>query len=229
MSDGKKYRNLVQQLDRTKLYEISEACDFFRQVKSNFNETIDVAICLSKALKQSEQSIKGSVIYPYGLGKKVKIAAIVRGDLAEEARKAGADIVGEEELCKKIENGFLDFDKLITTPDLMLMVGKLGKILGPKGLMPNAKLGTVTLDISKAIQEIKSGRVEFKIDKGNIIHAPIGLLSFSEDQLKENICQLMSIIIKLRPLSLKGDYIRKVFLSSTMSPSIKLNVSQFIK
>ncbi|QQG34941.1 MAG: 50S ribosomal protein L1 [Deltaproteobacteria bacterium] len=223
---GKKYRYLLQKLEGNRLYSLHDAYSFFQEIKSNFDETVDIAVCLSKEGKQEALNIRGFVVLPHALGKTVKIAVIAKGNLAEEARKAGADIVGDEDLVNKIENGFLGFDKLIVTPDLMGLISKLGKTLGPKGLMPNMKLGTVSADVTKAIKDLQGGRIEFKSDKGNIIHAPVGLLSFSRDQLRDNINVFLDAISKMRPSSIKGNYIKKIVVSSTMSPGIKLDIAQ---
>jgi large subunit ribosomal protein L1 len=190
---------------------------------TKFDESVDLAINLGVNPKYSDQMVRGAVVLPHGIGKTVRVAVFAKGDKAKEAQDAGADIVGAEDLVEKIEGGFLDFDKAISTPDLMRIVGKLGKILGTRGLMPNPKVGTVTFDIAQAVKETKAGKVEFKVEKEGIVHVPIGRMSFSMEQIKANLMTLMEIIMKAKPSSAKGIYLKAVTISSTMGPGVKLD------
>lgn len=226
---GKKYLK-AKELIENREYDLDEALDLLPKIKSaKFDETVEVSMLLGVDPKQSDQNVRGVVNLPAGTGKSVKVLVFTKGEKVKEAQEAGADYVGAEDLAKKIESGWLDFDVVIATPDLMDVVGKLGKILGPRGLMPNPKLGTVTNDLAKAIKDAKAGRVEFKVDKFGNIHVPAGKVSFLKEDLKGNISTLLEAILRAKPQSAKGQYIRECFLSLTMSPSIRLNVSKLLK
>ncbi len=221
---GKKYKMAVEKVDRIKRYRLDEALDLLGQVKySKWDETVDVAISLGVDPKQGDQMVRGATPLPHGLGKKVRVIVFAKGEKQKEASDAGADAVGAEDLIAKIEGGWLEFDKVIATPDLMGQVSRLGKLLGPRGLMPNPKLGTVTFEVGKALAMIKAGQVEYKVDKAGNVHAPIGKVSFGKDKLKDNMIALMESIIRAKPSTSKGTYLRSVTLSSTMSPGIKLD------
>ena len=223
---GKRYRSSKEKIDRNKRYPVDEGLTLLKNLAhTKFDESVDLAINLGVNPKYSDQMVRGAVLLPHGIGKTVRVAVFAKGDKAKEAQDAGADIVGAEDLVEKIEGGFLDFDKAIATPDLMKIVGKLGKILGTRGLMPNPKVGTVTFDIAQAVKETKAGKVEFKVEKEGIVHVPIGRISFSAEQIKANLMTLMEIIMKAKPSSAKGIYLKTVTISSTMGPGVKLDTS----
>jgi len=223
---GKKHRAAREKIDKTKRYSLKEAVNLVKELAyAKFNETVELAINLGVDPRKSDQIVRGSVVLPHGLGKKVRVVVFARGEKAQEAEKAGADFVGAEELVEKIKNGWLDFDKAIATPDLMGMVSKLGKILGPRGLMPNPKTGTVTFEVSKAVKEITSGRVEYRTEKAGIIHVPIGKVSFESKKLFENAKAVIDAVIKAKPASSKGKYLKKISISSTMGVGIPVDVS----
>lgn len=194
--------------------------------RAKFDETVDMAVRLGVDPRQADQNIRGTVVLPHGMGKTVRVLAFAKGEKEREAQEAGADIVGAEDLIKKISEGWLDFDKAVATPDMMGAVGKIGKILGPRGLMPNPKTGTVTLDIAKAVKEIKAGKLEFRVDKAGIIHAPIGKVSFGADKLLGNARAVLTSIVRAKPASAKGNYVLGVTLSTTMGPGVKIDLSQ---
>ena len=226
MKRGKKYQDTVKAYDKTLQYDPAEA---IAQVKKNatakFDETIEVHIRTGCDGRHAEQQIRGAVVLPHGTGKTVRVLVFAKGPKADEAQAAGADYVGAEELIPKIQNeGWLDFDVVVATPDMMGVVGRLGRVLGPKGLMPNPKSGTVTMDVTKAVTDIKAGKIEDRLDKSNIIHVPIGKASFTEEQLADNFQTLMDAINKARPSSLKGQYLRSITLAPTMGPGVKINV-----
>lgn len=222
---GKKYKKSSELVDEQKKYSVEEAFAILDKMdKAKFDETVDVAIRLGVDPKQSDQMVRGATPLPHGLGKAVRVIVFAKGEKDKEAREAGADEVGADDLIAKIQGGWMDFDKAIATPDMMGVVSKIGKILGPRGLMPNPKVGTVTFDIAKAVREAKAGRVEFKIDKAGIVHSPIGKRSFGAAKLRENFMTLFEAIAKAKPSSSKGSYIKSIGLSSTMSPGIRLNV-----
>ncbi len=225
MKRGKKYIEAAKAVDRTKLYDPEEAMALVKQVApAKFDETVEVHIRTGCDGRHADQQIRGAVVMPNGIGKTVRVLVFAKGAKADEAEAAGADYVGAEELLPRIQKeGWLDFDVVVATPDMMSVVGRLGKILGPKGLMPNPKSGTVTMDVTKAINEIKAGKVEYRLDKSNIIHVPIGKVSFDNDKLNENFQVLMGAIIKARPAAVKGQFLRSVTLSSSMGPGIKVN------
>ncbi|OGQ03969.1 MAG: 50S ribosomal protein L1 [Deltaproteobacteria bacterium RIFCSPLOWO2_12_FULL_44_12] len=225
----KRHQENLKKVDREKRYPLEEAVQVLSQIKgAKFDETVDIAIRLGVDPKQSDQNVRGAVGLPHGIGKTLKVAVFAKGEKAEEATKAGAAIVGGDDLVEKVNGGFLDFDKVVATPDMMAQVGKLGKVLGPKGLMPNPKLGTVTMDVARAVKELKAGKVEFRLDKAGIVHAVVGRKSFEPKKLKENIQTLMDAVVKAKPASSKGNYLRSIAISSTMGPGIKLDPAEFM-
>ena len=227
MKRGKNYTDSLTLYDRSKVYETAEAIDIALQTaKAKFDETIEISVKLGVDPRHADQQVRGVVVLPNGTGKTVRVLVIAKGAKADEAQAAGADIVGAEEIIQKIQGGWFDFDTCVTTPDMMGQVGRLGKLLGPKGLMPTPKSGTVTMDLTKAIHDIKAGKVEYRVDKTAIIHCPIGKKSFGAEKLKENLTVLMDAIIKARPAAAKGTYLKSVVLSSTMGPGVKLNYKQ---
>ena len=225
MKHGKKYAEAAKLVDRAKYYEADEAVSVVKKTATaKFDETVELHIRTGCDGRHAEQQIRGAVVLPNGTGKTVKVLVFAKGPKADEAQQAGADYVGAEELIPKIQNeGWLDFDVVVATPDMMGVVGRLGKVLGPKGLMPNPKAGTVTMDVTKAINDIKAGKIEYRLDKANIIHCPIGKASFTEEQLVQNFDALMGAIIKAKPSTLKGQYLKSVTMSSTMGPGVKVN------
>ncbi|MEZ3446248.1 MAG: 50S ribosomal protein L1 [Lachnospiraceae bacterium] len=229
MKHGKKYNESAKLIDRATFYEVEDAVALAKKsAVAKFDETVEVHIRTGCDGRHAEQQIRGAVVLPNGTGKTVKVLVFAKGDKVAEAEAAGADYVGGDELIPKIQNdGWLDFDVVVATPDMMGVVGRLGKVLGPKGLMPNPKSGTVTMDVTKAINDIKAGKVEYRLDKTNIIHCPIGKVSFSEEQLTQNLNTLLDAIVKARPSALKGQYLRSITLSSTMGPGVKVSVAKF--
>jgi large subunit ribosomal protein L1 len=220
---GKKYRQSVTKVE-PRPYPLRDAIDLAREASfAKFDETLELAMRLGVDPKHADQMVRGTVVLPHGLGKTARVLVFASGEKIREAEEAGADHVGGEELAKQIEGGWLDFDSVVATPDMMRVVGRLGKVLGPRGLMPNPKAGTVTLDVAKAVQEIKAGKVEFRVDKTGIIHAPVGKVSFGTDRLRENAEALIGAVIKAKPSAAKGKYVRGVSLSSTMGPGIKVD------
>ena len=229
MKKGKRYQEAAKLRDKTNLYEAPEAISIVKQAASaKFDETIEVHLKMGLDGRHADQQIRGAVVLPHGTGKKVRVLVFAKGDKADEAAAAGADFVGAEELVPKIQKeGWLEFDKCVATPNMMSVVGRLGRILGPKGLMPNPKAGTVTMDVAKAVQELKAGKIEYRLDKTNIVHVPIGKASFTEEQLSENFQTLIDAIIKAKPAAAKGQYIRSAVIACTMGPGIKLNTARF--
>jgi len=225
MKRGKKYKESAKLVDRFKLYDPSEALDLTKQTaKAKFDETVEVHIKLGVDSRHADQQVRGAVVLPHGTGKKVRVLVFAKGDKAKEAEQAGADFVGAEELIPKIQNeNWFEYDVVVATPDMMGVVGRLGKVLGPKGLMPNPKAGTVTMDVAKAIADIKAGKIEYRLDKTNIIHCPIGKASFTIDKLAENFHTLLEAILKAKPAAAKGQYLKSVVVTSTMGPGIKVN------
>lgn len=229
MKHGKKYADSVKLIEAGKLYDPEEAVKLVLQTaKSKFDETIEVSVRLGVDPRQADQQVRGAVVLPNGTGKKVRVLVFAKGDQAKDAEAAGADYVGAEELVAKIQSeNWFDFDVVVATPNMMGVVGRLGKVLGPKGLMPNPKSGTVTMDVAKAIADIKAGKVEYRLDKQAIIHCPVGKKSFTAEQLTENLNTLMSAIVRAKPAAAKGVYIRSTVISSTMGPGIKVNSLKF--
>ncbi len=229
MKHGKKYAEAAKLVDRSTSYEPAEAIALVKKTATaKFDETVEVHIRTGCDGRHAEQQIRGAVVLPNGTGKTVRVLVFAKGDKVAEAESAGADHVGGDELIPKIQNeGWLDFDVVVATPDMMGVVGRLGKILGPKGLMPNPKAGTVTMDVAKAIADIKAGKIEYRLDKTNIIHCPVGKASFSEEKLTENFNTLMEAIVKAKPSALKGQYLRSISLSTTMGPGVKVSTAKF--
>lgn len=224
---GKKYNTAIKNIDITKQYKLEEAIEMVkRSAYTKFDETVDLAVNLGVDPKKSDQMVRGTVVLPHGIGKKVRVLAFVKGEKAKEAADAGADYVGAEDFIEKINGGWLEFDKAVATPDLMGMVSKLGKILGPRGLMPNPKTGTVTFDIGKAVKEIKAGKVDYKTEKAGIVHVPIGKVSFDSQKLYENAKTVLDAIVKAKPASSKGKYLKKLSVSSTMGTGVSVDVSE---
>ncbi|MCI8408967.1 MAG: 50S ribosomal protein L1 [Lachnospiraceae bacterium] len=229
MKRGKRYAEAAKNIDRTKLYDADEAISLVKKsAVAKFDETVEAHIRLGVDGRHADQQVRGAVVLPHGTGKTVKVLVFAKGDKVAEAEAAGADFVGGDELIPKIQNeGWLDFDVVVATPDMMGVVGRLGRVLGPKGLMPNPKAGTVTMDVTKAVADIKAGKIEYRLDKSNIIHVPVGKASFSEEQLNDNFNTLMEAINKAKPASLKGQYLKSITLTSTMGPGVKLNTVKF--
>jgi large subunit ribosomal protein L1 len=228
---GKKRAASFARVDRTKRYKVDDAMKLVKGCKtSKFDETVDVAINLGVDPKHADQMVRGAVVLPNGTGKTVRVAVFAKGPKAEEAKAAGADVVGADDLHDKIvKENFLDFDKVIATPDMMGVVGRLGKVLGPRGLMPNPKVGTVTLDVTKAVNEAKGGKIEFRVEKAGIVHAPIGKTSFESDKLAGNFRSLMDSIMRAKPPAAKGNYVKAITVSSTMGPGVKIELSDAIE
>ena len=225
MKHGKKYLEAAKEVDRATLYDPADAVALVKKTATaKFDETIEAHVRTGCDGRHADQQIRGAVVLPNGTGKSVRVLVFAKGAKADEATAAGADYVGEAELVPKIQNeGWLDFDVVVATPDMMGVVGRLGRVLGPKGLMPNPKAGTVTMDVAKAIEEIKAGKIEYRLDKSNIIHVPIGKASFSEEKLTENFTALMEALVKARPAAVKGTYLKSITLASTMGPGVKVN------
>lgn len=220
---GKRYQESLKLVEKNKLYDPAEALNLIKEMpKGKFDETVEISIRLGVDPRHADQQIRGAVVLPHGTGRTLKVAVFAKGEKAKEAEEAGADKVGAEDLMTEIQNGVIDFDVAVATPDMMGLVGRLGKILGPKGLMPNPKTGTVTMDVAKAIKEIKAGKVEYRVDKTGIVHVPIGKVSFESEKLMGNFKALMDVIVKAKPASAKGTYIKSVVLSSTMGPGVKV-------
>jgi large subunit ribosomal protein L1 len=221
---GKKYQESVKEFDRNAVFEPAEAMDLVKKMaKAKFDETIEVAFKLGVDPRHADQQIRGALVLPHGTGKTRSVLVFAKGDKAKEAEVAGADFIGAEDMIAKIEQGWFGFDVVVATPDMMGMVGKLGRVLGPKGLMPNPKTGTVSFDVAKAIKEIKAGKIEYRVDKAGIIHAPIGKASFDTEKLLENYKSLAETMVKAKPAAAKGQYMKSVTVSSTMSPGVKIN------
>lgn len=224
---GKQYRQAAAKIDRDRLFEPQEALEMVKSLSfAKFDETVDVAVNLGVNPRHADQMVRGAVVYPHGLGKDVRVAVFAKGDKAKEALEAGAEIVGDMDLANRIQNeNFFDFDKVIATPDMMGVVGRIGRILGPRGLMPNPKVGTVTFNVAQAVAEMKAGRVEFRVDKAGVIHAPLGKVSFPADKLAGNLGALIEALIRLKPATAKGIYMRQAAVASTMGPGLRLDVS----
>ena len=228
MKRGKNYLEKAKLVDRAALYEAKEACELaVKTGTAKFDETVEAHIRLGVDSRHADQQVRGAVVLPHGTGKKVRVLVFAKGPKADEAEKAGADYVGAEDMVAKIQNeNWFDFDVVVATPDMMGLVGRLGRVLGPKGLMPNPKAGTVSMDVAKAIEDIKAGKIEYRLDKTNIIHVPLGKVSFGAEKLSENFRALMSAIIKARPAAAKGQYLKSVVVKSTMGPGIKVNAAK---
>ncbi|RZO34587.1 MAG: 50S ribosomal protein L1 [Rhodospirillaceae bacterium] len=227
---GKRIKGSYEQVDRDTVYELDAAVKLLKDnAKAKFDETIEISMNLGVDPRHSDQMVRGVVSLPKGTGKAVRVAVFARGDKADEAQSAGADVVGADDLAEKVEKGEIDFERVIATPDMMPVVGKLGKVLGPKGLMPNPKLGTVTPDVAKAVQDAKGGQVEYRVEKAGIIHVGIGKASFSEGDIAENICSLVDAVNRAKPSGAKGTYIKKISVSSTMGPGIKLDIGPLLE
>lgn len=222
---GKKYQDSVKEYDKTELYDVEDAMDIVvKTSKAKFDETVELHARLGVDGRHADQQVRGAIVLPHGVGKTKTVLVFAKGPKATEAEEAGADFVGAEEMAQKIQSeGWFDFDVVIATPDMMGVVGRLGKLLGPKGLMPDPKSGTVTMDVAKAIEEVKAGKVEYRLDKANIIHTPIGKTSFGKEKLTDNFNAIMGAIIKAKPASAKGQYLKSVVVSSTMGPGVKIN------
>ncbi|TWH76411.1 large subunit ribosomal protein L1 [Sedimentibacter saalensis] len=227
---GKKYQDSMKSIDKLKLYDLEEAVEvMLGTAKANFDETIEAHVKLGVDSRHADQQVRGAVVLPHGTGKVVRVLVFAKGDKAKEAEEAGADYVGEAELADRIQReNWFDFDVVIATPDMMGVVGRLGRVLGPKGLMPNPKSGTVTFDVAKAIQEIKAGKVEYRLDKTNIIHVPVGKKSFGTQKLVDNLKVVMEAIVKAKPAAAKGKYLKSVAIASTMGPGVKLNTTKLM-
>jgi len=229
---GKKFRAAVAKVDRNKRYTIAEGFQLLKETAglrgTKFDQTVEVALNLGVDPKHADQMVRGAVVLPHGTGATVRVAVFAKGERATEAEGAGADVVGGDELAKRIEGGFLDFDTVIATPDMMGVVGRLGKVLGPRGLMPNPKVGTVTMDVAKAVRDAKGGKVEFRAEKAGIVHAKLGKASFTPEKLQENFNTLVDLVMKLKPATAKGVYLKGVAISATMSPGIKIDTTEIL-
>lgn len=224
---GKSFRSAMEKVDRNQRYQLEDSLKLVKETaRAKFDETVDLAIRLGVDPRQADQNIRGTVALPHGMGKTVRVLAFAKGEKEREAQEAGADFIGSDELIKKISEGWLDFDKAVATPDMMAAVGRIGKILGPRGLMPNPKTGTVSLDIGKAVREIKAGKLEFRVDKAGIVHVPVGRASFSADQLIDNARMVLQTVLRAKPASAKGNYIKGVTVATTMGPGIKIDLAQ---
>jgi large subunit ribosomal protein L1 len=225
---GKKYAAAAEKVDRSKLYSVPEAVELAKQIAyAKFDETVEVDMWLGVDPRKADQMVRGTVVLPHGLGKDKRVVVIAGADKLTEARDAGADEVGGEDIVNRIKGGWLDFDALIATPDMMRLVGQLGKVLGPRGLMPNPKTGTVTADVARAVTETKAGKVEFRVDKTGVIHAPVGKVSFDAQKLSENAKALIDAVMRAKPQTAKGKYVKNATMSTTMGPGIKLNSGEF--
>jgi len=222
---GKKYRAAAEKVEQ-RAYQLDEAFGLLKQISfAKFNETVELSMLLGVDPKHADQMVRGTTVLPHGTGQTKRVLVIAQGEKQREAQEAGADFVGGDDMVDKIQGGWVDFDAVIATPDMMRSVGKLGKVLGPRGLMPNPKTGTVTFDVAKALQEIKAGKVEFRVDKTAIIHVPVGKISFSADQLKDNASAIINAVRKAKPAAAKGKYVKSIYISSTMSPSVQIDTA----
>jgi large subunit ribosomal protein L1 len=229
MKHGKSYREVAARIDRTAAYPLGEALSMLESFpRAKFDETVDLAVRLSVNPRHADQMVRGTVVLPHGTGRQVRILVITRGPKEQEAREAGADMVGADEFLPRIKEGWTDVDVIIATPDMMGELGKLGRILGPRGLMPNPKVGTVTMDVTKAVREAKAGRIEYRVDKAGIIHAPVGKRGFTSEQLGENVRALYQELLRVRPAAVKGTYVKSVFLSGTMTPALRLEQASLV-
>jgi large subunit ribosomal protein L1 len=230
MAVGKKYRNAAAKVDRSKRYSLEDACKLLPETKvAKFDESVDIAVRLGVDPKHADQMVRGAIVLPHGTGKSQRVAVVAKGDKANEARAAGADFVGAEDLVERIQKeSWTDFDSMVATPDMMGLVGRLGRVLGPKGLMPNPKVGTVTNDVAKAVRELKAGRVEFRVEKAGIVHARIGKASFGSDKLRDNARTMVETLLRLKPPSAKGTYMKSVTLSTSMGPGIRVDTAPLV-
>jgi len=227
MAAGKNIKNAKELIDRSQLYGLDDALELIKKGSfAKFDETVDLTVRLGVDPRKADQMIRGALVLPNGLGKSVRVLVFAKGEKAQEAEAAGADYVGAEDLAEKIQGGWFDFDTAIASPDMMGVVGRIGRVLGPRGLMPNPKVGTVTMDVARAVEEAKSGKVEYRVEKAGIIHAPVGKVSFDAQKLRENILSLVDVLIKAKPSTAKGTYLKKVSLSSTMGAGINLDIPQ---
>jgi len=227
MATGKNIKNAKEKIDRSQVYGLDEGLELLKtSAFAKFDETVDVSVRLGVDPRKADQMVRGAVVLPNGLGKTVRVLVFAKGEKAAEAEKAGADFVGGDDLVEKIQGGWFDFDTAIASPDMMGVVGKIGRLLGPRGLMPNPKVGTVTMDIARAVEESKSGKIEYRVEKAGIVHAPVGKISFDAEKLKENILSLLDVLIKAKPSTAKGTYLKKISISSTMGPGINLDIPQ---
>ena len=228
MARGKKYLAALSKVDKLKSYALDEAAKLVKEVSySKFDGTVDIAVNLGVDPRHADQNVRGAVALPHGLGKTVRIVVFAKGEAAQQAQNAGVDAVGGDDLATRISGGWLDFDQVIATPDMMGVVGKLGRVLGPRGLMPNPKLGTVTMDVVKAINELKAGRVEYRVDKAGIVHAPVGKASFPAEKLADNARSIIDAVVRAKPATAKGTYIKKISMSGTMTPSLRIDPAPF--
>jgi large subunit ribosomal protein L1 len=229
---GKKYRAAAEKVDRRKRYSVDEGLQVLNQTiatrSPKFDQTVDIALNLGVDPKHADQMVRGAVVLPHGTGKSKRVAVFAKGEKQKEAEDAGADVVGAEELGKRIEGGWMEFDTVIATPDMMGVVGRLGKVLGPRGLMPNPKVGTVTMDVARAVKEAKGGKIEFRVEKAGIVHAPLGKASFGVDKLRDNFYALADLVMKLKPATAKGVYLKGIALSTTMGPGVKIDPTEII-
>jgi len=221
---GKNYRDLAEQIDSNKEYSVAEAVELIKKSKIKFDQTVEVHMKLGVDPRHSDQQVRGNVVLPHGTGKDVKVIVFAKGALEEKAKEAGADFVGAEELAEKIQGGWLDFDSVVATPDMMPLIGRLARILGPRGLMPSPKAGTVTPNVTEIIKELKAGKISYRVDKGSNVHAPIGKLSFEDSKLEENFMSFLESVRKAKPVAAKGQYIRSLAITATMTPSVKLDM-----
>jgi len=227
MAKGKNIKNAKEKVDRSQVYDIDGALELLKKSAfAKFDETVDISIRLGVDPRKADQMVRGAVVLPNGLGKTVRVLVFAKGEKAAEAEKAGADFVGADDLVEKIQGGWFDFDTAIASPDMMGVVGKIGRLLGPRGLMPNPKVGTVTMDVARAVNESKSGKIEYRVEKAGIVHAPVGKVSFDADKLKENILSLIDVLVKAKPSAAKGTYLKKISISSTMGAGINLDIPQ---
>ncbi len=227
---GKKYQDVLKKIEPGKIYEVGEACAVVRELKiASFDESVELAVRLGVDPRHADQMVRGSVALPHGTGKAIRVAAFAKGEKARDAELAGADIVGDEELVARVQGGWLEFDVAVATPDMMAAVGRVGKILGPRGLMPNPKSGTVAADIGQAIREIKAGRIEFRTEKAGIVHVPVGKTSFTAQALEENVRTVLDALQRAKPAAAKGTYVRSVYLATTMGPSVTVSTRQSVE
>ena len=224
MKPGRKRKEAIEAVDRERFYAITEACELVKKASfAKFDETVDIAVRLGVDPKHADQMVRGATVLPHGIGKTVRVLVFAKGEKATEAQSAGADFVGADELVQKVQDGWLDFDTVVATPDMMGQVGRLGRVLGPRGLMPNPKVGTVTFDVTKAVQEVKAGKIEFRVEKAGIVHAPVGKRSFETEKLLGNAKALIDALLRAKPASAKGQYVRTITMSTTMGPGIKID------